>query len=97
MQERSFPLLTDKKHPQKRLSELFSEKHPLRMLSFCDRMRPLVQLILLHEVLRVEGAGGVQDSEDHNADVREDGSPHIGDAQRAQQQAGRLDVYKRQG
>ena len=61
------------------------------MLSFCDRMRPLVQLILLHEVLRVEGAGGVQNSEDHNADVREDGGPHIGDAQRAQQQAGRLD------
>ena len=80
MQERSFPLPTDKKHPQRRLSELFSEKHPLRMLSFCDKMRPLVQLILLHEVLRVEGAGGVQNSEDHNADVREDGGPHIGDA-----------------
>ena len=48
-------------------------------------------LLFLGEVFRIEGAGRVQDSEDHDADVGEDGHPHIGDTQSTQQQAGRLD------
>ena len=48
-------------------------------------------LLFLGEVFRVEGAGGVQNSEDHDADIGEDGRPHVGDTQSTQQQAGRLD------
>ena len=47
-------------------------------------------LLFFGEVFRVEGAGGVQDREDHDADIGEDGHPHIGDTQSTQQQAGRL-------
>ena len=38
-------------------------------------------LLFFGEVFRVEGAGRVQDSEDHDADVGKDGRPHIGDTQ----------------
>ena len=48
-------------------------------------------LLFLGEVFRIEGAGRIQDSEDHDADIGEDGRPHIGDTQSTQQQAGRLD------
>ena len=48
-------------------------------------------LLFFGEVFRIEGAGGVQDSEDHDADIGEDGHPHVGDTQSTQQQAGRLD------
>ena len=47
-------------------------------------------LLFFGEVFRVEGAGGVQDSEDHDADVGEDGHPHVGDTQSTQQQAAPL-------
>ena len=48
-------------------------------------------LLFFGEVFRIEGAGRIQDSEDHDTDIGEDGRPHVGDTQSTQQQAGCLD------
>ena len=37
-------------------------------------------------------ADRVQDAQDHDADIREDGQPHIGDAKSTQKQAQELDA-----
>ena len=43
----------------------------------------ILGFVLFGKVFDVEGTGGVEDGDDHDADVGEDGRPHAGDAQRA--------------
>ena len=43
------------------------------------------------DVLHSQRADGIEDGEDHDADVGEDGQPHIRDAARAEDQTGCLD------
>ena len=48
-------------------------------------------LVLPGKVFGVEGAGGVEDGQHHDADVGEDGGPHACQTQSAEDQAGELD------
>ena len=40
--------------------------------------------------LSLQGPDGVEDTQDHDADISEDGQPHVGDAQCPQEEAGEL-------
>ena len=47
--------------------------------------------VLFCEIFGVQGAGGVEYSNDHNAHIGKNGGPHAGHANRAQHKAGELD------
>ena len=55
----------------------------------------ILGFVLFGKVFDVEGAGGVEDGDDHDADVGEDGRPHAGDAQRAEDEADALDAQRK--
>ena len=46
-------------------------------------------------MLRIERAGGVEHTQDHNADVGEDGDPHVRNAERAEHEADGLDGQRK--